>query len=86
MLAFPTPSVSPYATCGALRQPAYVVITLAKPIIWLLLFSQLFTSVSRIPRFTGISSVDYLTPGGRADRPHVGGLDGMTFIDDMERG
>lgn len=45
------------------RQPAYVVITLAQPIIWLLLFSQLFTSVTHIPGFTGGSYVDYLTPG-----------------------
>jgi ABC-2 type transport system permease protein len=69
------------------RQPAYVVITLAQPIIWLLLFSQLFTSVTRIPGFTGGSYVDYLTPGVVVLTALMSaGWTGMTFIDDMERG
>ena len=33
------------------RQPAYLGITLTQPIIWLLLFGQLFTSVVDIPGF-----------------------------------
>jgi ABC-2 type transport system permease protein len=69
------------------RQPAYVVITLAQPIIWLLLFSQLFTSVTGIPGFTGDSYVDYLTPGVVVLTALMSaGWTGMTFIDDMERG
>jgi ABC-2 type transport system permease protein len=45
------------------RQPAYVVITPAQPVIWLLLFSQLFSSVTDIPGYNGNSYVDYLAPG-----------------------
>ena len=32
-----------------LRQPAFVMITLVQPVIWLLLFGQLFKSVARLP-------------------------------------
>jgi ABC-2 type transport system permease protein len=69
------------------RQPAYVLITLAQPIIWLVLFSQLFTSVTRIPGFSGGSYVDYLAPGVVVLTALMSaGWSGMTFIDDMERG
>jgi ABC-2 type transport system permease protein len=47
------------------RQPAYVVVTLVQPVIWLLLFGALFTKVVDIPGFSapGTSYVDFLTPG-----------------------
>jgi ABC-2 type transport system permease protein len=47
------------------RQPAYVVVTLVQPVIWLLLFGSLFTKVVDIPGFTapGTSYVTFLTPG-----------------------
>jgi ABC-2 type transport system permease protein len=69
------------------RQPAYVLITLAKPVIWLLLFSQLFKSVTHIPGFTGGPYIDYLAPGVVVLTVLMSaGWTGMTFIDDMERG
>jgi ABC-2 type transport system permease protein len=69
------------------RQPAYVLITLAQPIIWLLLFSQLFKSVTHIPGFTGGPYIDYLAPGVVVLTVLMSaGWTGMTFIDDMERG
>jgi ABC-2 type transport system permease protein len=69
------------------RQPAYVLITLAQPIIWLLLFSQLFKSVTDIPGFTGGPYIDYLAPGVVVLTVLMSaGWTGMTFIDDMERG
>jgi ABC-2 type transport system permease protein len=69
------------------RQPAYVLITLAQPIIWLLLFSQLFKSVAHIPGFTGGPYIDYLAPGIVVLTVLMSaGWTGMTFIDDMERG
>ena len=36
-----------------LRQPAFVVITLIQPLIWLLLFGALFKAVTQIPGFSG---------------------------------
>jgi ABC-2 type transport system permease protein len=47
------------------RQPAYVVVTLVQPVIWLLLFGSLFTKVVDIPGFStpGTSYVTFLTPG-----------------------
>ena len=42
------------ATCASLlRQPAFVVITLIQPLIWLLLFGALFKAVTQIPGFSG---------------------------------
>lgn len=48
-----------------LRQPAYLLITLVQPMIWLLLFGQLFGRVIDIPGFAqkGQSFVAFLTPG-----------------------
>ncbi|EWT01175.1 multidrug ABC transporter permease [Intrasporangium oryzae NRRL B-24470] len=47
------------------RQPAFVLITLVQPAIWLLLFGALFETVVQIPGFgaDGRSYLEYLTPG-----------------------
>jgi ABC-2 type transport system permease protein len=47
------------------RQPAFVLITLIQPAIWLLLFGALFERVVQIPGFGsgGRSYLEYLTPG-----------------------
>lgn len=46
-----------------MRQPAYLMMTLIQPIIWLLLFGALFKAVTQIPGFHGSSYIDFLTPG-----------------------
>jgi hypothetical protein len=46
-----------------LRQPYYIIGTLIQPVIWLLLFGQLFKSVASIPGFTATSYITFLTPG-----------------------
>jgi len=70
-----------------LRQPAFVVITLVQPVIWLLLFGALFESVTEIPGFGGGSYVDFLTPGIVVMLAvSSAGWTGMAFIDDMDRG
>ena len=46
-----------------LRQPWYVALTLAQPIIWLLLFGALFKKIVEIPGFTTTSYITFLTPG-----------------------
>ncbi len=58
--------------CGAMtvrmlrqlmRQPLYIVITLAQPLVWLLLYGPLFRSIATIPGFPASSYVAFLTPG-----------------------
>ncbi|WP_367324388.1 ABC transporter permease [Streptomyces sp. HUAS ZL42] len=45
------------------RQPAYAVITLIQPVIWLFLFGQLFRKVVELGGFGTTSYLDYLVPG-----------------------
>lgn len=69
------------------RQPAYVLITLAQPVIWLLLFSQLFGRVAQIPGFGAGSYLTYLVPGLVVMTALMSaGWSGMSFIDDMDGG
>jgi ABC-2 type transport system permease protein len=46
-----------------LRQPWYVAITLVQPVIWLLLFGELYKRVVEIPGFGGGNYINFLTPG-----------------------
>jgi ABC-2 type transport system permease protein len=69
------------------RQPAFVVIMLIQPMIWLLLFGQLFKRVVELPGFASGSYIDFLTPGVVVMTVlFTSGWAGMGFIDDMERG
>jgi ABC-2 type transport system permease protein len=69
------------------RQPAFVVIMLIQPMIWLLLFGQLFKRVVEIPGFATGSYIDFLTPGVVVMTVlFSSGWAGMAFIDDMDRG
>lgn len=45
------------------RQPAYAVITLVQPVIWLFLFGGLFRNVVELGGFGTVSYLDYLVPG-----------------------
>ncbi|MFF7531387.1 ABC transporter permease [Streptomyces bobili] len=45
------------------RQPAYAVITLIQPVIWLFLFGSLFKEVVELGGFGTTSYLDYLVPG-----------------------
>jgi ABC-2 type transport system permease protein len=70
-----------------LRQPAWVGITLVQPVIWLLLFGQLFTRVADIPGFSEGSYGDFLAPGVVVMTAiSTAGWAGMALIDDMDRG
>ena len=70
------------------RNPAYLVINLVQPIIWLLLFGQLFKAVVDIPGFSGGSSyLVFLTPGIIMMMALFGSSwAGTSYIQDMERG
>jgi ABC-2 type transport system permease protein len=70
------------------RQPAYAAITLVQPVIWLLLFGQLFGSVVHIPGFpAGVSYLEFITPGVIVMTAlFSSGWAGTVFIEDMDRG
>jgi ABC-2 type transport system permease protein len=68
------------------RQPAYLMMTLIQPIIWLLLFGALFKSVTKIPGFHG-SYIDFLTPGVVVMLAvFSAGWTGMGFVEDIHSG
>jgi ABC-2 type transport system permease protein len=70
-----------------LRQPYYIIGTLIQPVIWLLLFGQLFKSVADIPGFTAVSYVTFLTPGVVVMSAMLSaGWSGTSYVVDMERG
>ncbi|MCU1410070.1 MAG: multidrug transporter permease [Rhodoglobus sp.] len=71
-----------------IRVPFYLVMNLIQPIIWLLLFGQLFTKVVDIPGFTGGDDyLVFLTPGIVMMMALFGSAwAGTAFIQDMDRG
>jgi ABC-2 type transport system permease protein len=69
------------------RQPVYLAFTLVQPMVWLLLFSQLFERVVDLPGFSGTSYVAYLTPGVIVMTAMMNaGWAGTSLVDDMDRG
>jgi len=70
-----------------LRQPYYIVGTLVQPVIWLLLFGQLFQSDTELPGFTSGSYISFLTPGIIVMSAMLSaGWSGTSYVIDMERG
>lgn len=69
------------------RQPVYLAFTLIQPMIWLLLFGQLFQRIAQLPGFGTDSYIAYLTPGVVVMTAMMSaGWAGTTFIANMERG
>jgi ABC-2 type transport system permease protein len=72
------------------RQPYYLVVTLVQPVVWLLLFGQLFRRVTDLPGFGGSggdSYIAYLTPGIVVMTAVFScGWSGMALVTDMQRG
>jgi len=69
-----------------IRQPWWIAISLMQPLIYLLLFGQLFQTVGDLPAFRG-SYLDFLLPGVVAmSALSSGGWAGMTSIDDINAG
>ena len=70
-----------------IRQPWYVAVTLVQPIIWLLLFGQLFKRIVEIPGFAATSYITFLTPGVVVmSALFSNGWSGMAIIEDMDGG
>ncbi len=69
------------------RQPMYLLFNLVQPMVWLLLFGQLFRRVAVLPGFGDGSYVAYLTPGVVVMTAMMSaGWSGVSIIQDMERG
>jgi ABC-2 type transport system permease protein len=69
------------------RQPAWIVIGLSQPVVWLLLYGALLRKIVEIPGFGGGSYVTFLTPGIVVMNAFfVSGWSGMDVIDDVGRG
>ena len=70
------------------RIPAFLVMNVVQPLIWLLLFGQLFKSVVEIPGFEGGDSyLEFLTPGIVMMMALSGSAwAGTSYIQDMDRG
>jgi ABC-2 type transport system permease protein len=70
------------------RMPSYLIIHLIQPIIWLLLFGQLFKSVVNIPGFSGGDNyLVFLTPGIVMMMALFGSAwAGTSYIQDMDSG
>ncbi|MFI0738491.1 ABC transporter permease [Streptomyces sp. NPDC021100] len=71
---------------GVVRQPAFLVVTLIQPVIWLFLFGALFRRVVELPGFGG-SYLDYLVPGVVVMSALSSAMwAGMSTLDEIERG
>jgi ABC-2 type transport system permease protein len=69
------------------RQPWFIAIVLVQPVIWLLLFGELFQRVVEIPGFEGGDYKQYLVPGVLVMTAFFSsGWNGMSTIEDLERG
>jgi ABC-2 type transport system permease protein len=72
-----------------LRQPAYLAISLVQPVIWLLLFGQLFKSIVDIPGFSDRygTYLEFITPGViMMTALFSSGWAGTVYIEDMNIG
>jgi ABC-2 type transport system permease protein len=69
------------------RQPWFIGIVLVQPVIWLLLFGELFERVVEIPGFEGGDYKQYLVPGVLVMTTFFSsGWNGMSTIEDLDRG
>ena len=72
---------------GLARQPWWIGVTLAQPLVYLLLFTAVFRKVADIPGFTTGSYVDFFTPGiVVVTALFSGGWAGMGVINDLNAG
>lgn len=69
------------------RQPWWIAVSLAQPIIYLLLFAALFKKIVEIPGFGARSYLNFFTPGVVIMTAlFSGGWGGMNVINDLDRG
>lgn len=69
------------------RQPAFLLISLIQPVIWLFLFGSLFRKVVELPGFGAASYLDYLVPGVVVMSALSSNMwAGMGTLEEIERG
>lgn len=69
------------------REPAYLALTLAQPLVWLLLFGPLFERLTELPGFESTSYIDHLTPGVVVMTAVMGATwSGTSLVEDMQLG
>lgn len=72
---------------ATVRMPVFVIISIVQPILWVLLFGQLFRSVTTIPGFGASSYVQFLAPGISIMTALFGAAySGMGLLADIDRG
>jgi ABC-2 type transport system permease protein len=72
---------------ATMRMPVFVIISIVQPILWVLLFGQLFRSVTTIPGFGSDSYVQFLAPGiSIMTALFSAAYSGMGIIGDIDRG
>jgi ABC-2 type transport system permease protein len=68
-----------------MREPIWIAMMIIQPLIWLLLYGQLFSRV-QVLRGGASSYVEFLTPGIVCMNAFFGGMwAGMSMIDDLDR-
>ncbi len=69
------------------RMPIFLFVAIFQPILWMLLFSQLFRAVTQIPGFESTSYVQFLAPGIAIMSAMFGSVySGMGLLVDLDRG
>ncbi|GGM48718.1 ABC transporter permease [Dactylosporangium sucinum] len=69
------------------QQPAFLLITLIQPAIWLFLFGNLFRRIVELPGFGGGSYLDYLVPGVVVMTAISSSMwSGMGVLEEIDRG
>jgi ABC-2 type transport system permease protein len=69
------------------RQPWFIAFTLLQPIIWLLLFGQLFKHIVDLPGFGTASYVTFVIPGiVTMSALYSSGFSGMGILNDLNAG
>lgn len=72
---------------GSLRQAWGPVMSLIQPVIWIVLFGAVFSSLGALPQFGGEGYIDYLVPGILMMTVlYSGAWAGTGFIDDINSG
>jgi ABC-2 type transport system permease protein len=72
---------------ATLRMPVFVIISIVQPILWVLLFGQLFGAVTSIQGFGASSYVQFLAPGISIMTALFGAAySGMGILGDIDRG
>ncbi len=71
----------------SIRMPIWIIISIIQPLIWLLLFSQLFRVVGSLGAFKGGSYLQFLAPGlAIMSSLFSSAYGGMGLLRDIERG